>query len=59
MVYLKEVTAMENREKQLLKIIERLERKISDLNEKCNNLSYALELEKSLNKHRVQNKTEK
>lgn len=50
---------MENREKQLLKIIERLERKISDLNEKCNNLSYALELEKSLNKHRVQNKTEK
>ena len=37
-----------NREKQLLRHIEKLEVKISDLYEKINDLTYALERQKSL-----------
>ena len=39
-----------NREEQLMKKIKRLERKISDLYEKCNELSYALERERNSKK---------
>lgn len=39
-----------NREQQLLKHIERLNKRIADLYEKCTDLTYALEREKALTK---------
>lgn len=40
-----------NREEQLLRKIERLERKVVNLSEKCNELTYALERERQLTKY--------